>query len=210
MAKLPNPPADLARIPPDLIHLPAGTELWRLYKRSGRHPVMWDTFRTFGPVQTARFDHHLPDAHGDPHLQLRGIYYAASEIITCLAEFFQDTRTIDREAEAVTLVGFELRRAVNLLNLTETWPTQAGASMVLSSGPRFRARLWSRAIYETYPDVQGLYYPSSMHANRPAVAFYERAVPALAPVPVVHRPLNDPALLADLDRSAVRLGYRLV
>lgn len=210
MAKLPNPPANLARIPPDLIRLPAGTEIWRLYKRGGRHPVMWSTFRTFGPLQTARFDHHLPDEDGEPWLQDRGIYYAAVEISTCLAELFQDTRTIDRESEAVTLLGFELRLAVDLLNLTGTWPTQAGASMVLSSGPRSRSRLWSRAIYEAYPDIQCLYYPSSMHANRPAIAFYERAASGFAVTPVVHRPLSDPALLADLDRSARRLGYRLV
>jgi hypothetical protein len=210
LAKLPNPPADLAHIPPDLIRLSAGTEIWRLYKRGGRHPVTWNTFRTFGPLQTARFDHHLPDEHGGPRLQGRGIYYAAVEIITCLAEVFQDTRTINRESESVTLVGFELRHDVVLLNLTGTWPTQAGASMALSSGPRSRSRLWSRAIYATYPDVQGLYYPSSMHANRPAIAFYERAAPGFSAVPVVHRPLNDPALLADLDRSARRLGYRLV
>ncbi len=210
MAKLPNPPADLASIPPDLFRLPAGTELWRLYKRGGRHPVTWNTFRTFGPLQTARFDHHLPDEYGAPRLQDRGIYYAAIEIATCLAEFFQDTRTIDREFEAVTLAGFELRLAVDLLNLTETWPTRVGSSMVLNSGPRSRSRLWSRALYEAYPSVQGLYYPSSMHANRPAIAFYERAASALPMVPKVHRPLSDPALLADLDRSAQRLGYLLV
>lgn len=176
----------------------------------GRHPVLWNTFRTFGPLKTSRFDHHLPDEGGGPRLQDRGIYYAAMEIATCLAELFQDTRTIDRESEEVTLVGFELLRAVELLDLIGTWPTQARASMVLSSGPRSRSRLWSCAIYEAYPDVQGLYYPSSMHANRPAIALYERAVSALAPVPLVHRPLSDPALLADLDRSAQRLGYRLV
>lgn len=172
--------------------------------------MTWNTFRTFGPLQTARFDHHLLNEHGEPRLQDRGIYYAAVEIATALAEFFQDTRTIDREFEAVTLVGFELLRAVDLLNLTGTWPTRIGASMVLNSGPRSRSRIWSRALYEVYPGVQGLYYPSSMHANRPAIAFYERAAPALPLVPKVHRPLSDPALLADLDRTAQRLGYLLV
>lgn len=210
MAKLPNPPGDLARISPELFRVPAGTALWRLYKRGGRHPVLWNTFRTFGPLKTSRFDHHLPAEDGKPRLQARGIYYAAVEIATCLAELFQDTRTIDREAEEVTLVGFELRLAVDLLDLRGTWPTRAGASMVLSSGPRARSRLWSCAIYEAYPDIQGLYYSSSMHANRPVLALYERAVSALAPVPLVHRPLSDPALLPDLDRSAQRLGYRLV
>ena len=138
------------------------------------------------------------------------ILYAATGIATCLAEFFQDTRTISREAEEACLVGFQLRLDVVLLDLTGTWPTQAGASMAINSGPRSRSRLWSRAVYEAYPEVQGFYYASSMHANRPALAFYERAGPALAPTPIFNRPLSDPALLGDLDRTARALGYRLI
>lgn len=211
MPKLPNPPADFPRIPPAPLTLPAGFLLWRIYKRGGRHPVLWDHFRQFGPLRTARFDHHLPDTDGLPWPQERRIFYAAVEIDTCLAEVFQDTRTIDRYAEEPWLVGFELRRDLVLLDLTGTWPTRAGASMVLSSGPRFRSRPWARAIYEAYPDIQGLCYPSSMHANRPAVALFERALPAALPrTPIVNRPLSDPALLHDLDRAAQDLGYRII
>lgn len=212
MAKLPAPPsaAELALVPPRLRTLAAGEILWRVYKRAGRHPVAWNTFRAFGPLSTARFDHHLPGRDGTPHTQKRRIYYAAAEIATCLAELFQETRTIDRAAEEATLVGFELARDVALLDLTGVWPTRAGASMALCSGPRSRTRPWSRAIYEAYRGVQGLYYASSMHAHRPAVALYERAARALPRTPLVHRPLSDPALLVDLDRVARDLGYRLV
>jgi RES domain-containing protein len=210
LAKLPNPPSDLARIPPGIRRLPAGTELWRIYKRAGRHPVLWNTFRAYGPLKTARFDHHLPDETGAPHSQGRMILYAAAEITTCLAEFFQDTRTIDRKAEEVCLAGFQLRLDVELLDLTQEWPTQAGASMAINSGPRSRSRLWSRAAYEAYPEIQGFYYASSMHANRPSIAFYERAGPALALTPIFNRPLSEPALLGDLDRAAQSLGYRLI
>jgi len=212
VTKLPAPPAaaELALVPPRLKTLPAGEVLWRVYKRAGRHPVAWNTFRAFGPLSTARFDHHLPGRDGAPHAQRRRIYYAAAEIATCLAELFQDTRTIDRAGEEATLVGFELARDVALLDLTGVWPTRAGASMALCSGPRSRTRPWSRAIYEAYREVQGLYYPSSMHAHRPAVALYERAMAALPRTPLLHRPLRDPALLADLDRVAGDLGYRLV
>ncbi len=136
--------------------------------------------------------------------------YAAGHIVTCLAEFFQDTRTISRESEEPWLVGFELRLEVELLDLTGVWPTQAGASMAISSGSRARCRLWSRAVYEAYPEVQGFYYGSSMHANRPALALYERARPALAPTPIFNRPLSDPALLGDLDQGARTLNYRLI
>ena len=210
MAKLPNPPADLARIPPAIRRLPAGTVWWRVYKRGGRHPVLWNTFRAYGPLGTARFDPHLPDTEGAPRSQDRMILYAAGEITTCLAEFFQDTRTISREAEEPWLAGFQLRLDIELLDLTGVWPTQAGASMAISSGPRSRCRLWSRAVYEAYPEVQGFYYGSSMHANRPALAFYERARLAIAPVPVFNRPLSEPALLGDLDQSAQTLRYRLI
>jgi hypothetical protein len=151
LVKLPNPPAaaDLARVPPELRSLAGGTTLWRAYKRGGRHPVLWNTFRTFGPLRAARFDHHLYGLDGAPCSQTeRGIYYAASEIATCLAELFQDTRTISRDSEEVSLVGFELKADLTLLDLTGVWPTQAGASMALCSGPRSRSRSWSSAIYE--------------------------------------------------------------
>ena len=82
--------------------------------------------------------------------------------------------------------------------------------MAIASGPRPRARRWSRAIYEAYPEARGLYYPSSMHGNRAAVALYERALPALPSSPVFHRPLADPALLSVLSRVASRLGYGVV
>ncbi len=137
-------------------------------------------------------------------------YYAAKEIATCLAEFFQDTRTISRDADEVSVVGFSLEDDLELLDLTRLWPTRAGASMAINSGPRYRCRPWSRAIYDAYPQVQGLYYGSSMHANRPAVVLYERAFPAMPSQPLFNRPLNDPALWRDLDRVARQLGYRLV
>ena len=42
--------------------------------------------------------------------------------------------------------------------------------------PRPRARRWSQAIYAVYADAAGLWYASSMHANAPAVALYERGI----------------------------------
>lgn len=195
---------DLEKISPDLRSLPAGTMLWRLYFRGGRHPTFWNAFRAFGPTRS-RFDHQVPL----PRLQVRRILYAAEEGPTCLAEVFQDTRLIDREAHDPWLAAFELVEPLKLLELTGRWPTRAGGSMALSSGPRPRAQRWSRAIYEAYPAVLGLYYPSSMHGNRPSVALYERAAPAIPSIPIFHRPLIDPALLPVLSRVAKDLGYGL-
>lgn len=137
------------------------------------------------------------------------IFYCAEHGPTCLAEVFQDVRVIDRSARDPWLVGFSLVRDVALLDLTGTWPTRAGASMAINSGPRPRAQRWSQAIYEAYPDLEGIYYPSSMHANRPAIALYERALTALPRAPVFHRPLADPALLSVLRHAARELGYGL-
>lgn len=204
MPKLPEPPARIS-LAAVTTTLPAGTRLWRIYFTGGAHPAVWNGFRFFGPTH-ARFDHHDPP----PLVQARGILYTAGEPTTCLAEVFQVTRTIDRMSGGPWLVWFELQRDVLLLDLTGLWPTQAGSSMAINSGPRPRAQRWSRAIYAAYPNVEGLSYGSSMHANKRAVALYERAATALPTAPVFNRALADPALLPRLSAAANRLGYGIV
>ncbi|MGH2459198.1 MAG: RES family NAD+ phosphorylase [Chloroflexota bacterium] len=208
MPKLPAPPSasELAhRLPARAITLPAGSELWRIYFQGTGYPTSWGSFRRYGPLLLSRFDHHLPPSHE----QERGILYAALAIITCVAEVFQEKRLIDTHDCLPWLVGFRLRRAVSLLDLTGNWPTAAGASMLINAGRRDRARAWSRAIYDAYPHVEGVWYCSSMDANQPAVALYERAVDAIDPSPSFHRELADPSLLDPLRRFAVKLGYEL-
>jgi hypothetical protein len=206
VAKLPAAPprgALAARLPPRIKSLARGTVLWRIYHRGSAHPAAWNRFRHFGPVPTMRFDHHsLP-----PREQPRGIIYAALRVYTCFAEVFQETRTIERHRGDPWLVGLGLARSVSLLDLTGTWPTKAGASMALSAGRRDRARAWSARIYEDYPAVQGLYYPSSMDGNQPAVALYERTAGALPARPVFHRALEDPALSAAVAAAAALFNY---
>ncbi len=206
--KFPEPPplGGLADRQPAHHHLPAGSTLWRVYFRAGQHPAGWSAFRHFGPVAQARFDHHLLP----PRLQDRGILYAAANGLTCLAEVFQRARVIDRGSGQPWLVAFGLLESLSLLDLTGLWPTAAGASMALASGPRPRARRWSQAIYNAYPDVQGLWYPSSMAGNAPAVALYERGSAVVPRHPLFHRPLADPALLLPLQRAARALGYILL
>ena len=211
MAKLPEPPnaAAMRGIPPDVKTLPAGTRLYRIYFRGGNHPAGWDRFRSFGPLPNARFDHH-PEP---PGIQVRAILYAAvweGAVATCVAEAFQETRLVDTRLRDPQLAAFSLAEEVPLLSLRDTWPTKAGASANINSGPRPRCQRWSRAIYEAYPDVCGLLYASSMNANRPAVALYERALRTLPGVPEFNRSLPDAALLIPLERIASNLGYDLV
>lgn len=207
MPKLPDPPQRApAQTPPVWRDLPAGTQLWRVYFRGGPYPVEWDTFRAFGPVRSGRFDHHLPP----PREQERRIYYCAPSLPTCLAETFQEERIIDVQQSNPWAVSFVTRRSLRLLDLCGIWPTRAGASMAINSGPRYRARRWSQAIYEAYLDADGLWYASSMHANRPSIALYERAMGALPPTPQFHRALSDALLLPILRNAAYDLGYLML
>jgi RES domain len=203
----PSEPADLAaRTPPEAVAVTRVTTLWRIYGTTGGHGGSWARFRHFGPVSTARFDHHLPP----PSEQARAVLYAALAIQTCIAEVFQDTRVIDCRRRGVWLAGFRLAREVSLLDLSGTWPTRAGASQAISSGPRDTARAWARSIYQAYPSLDGLWYRSSMDAGRPAIALNQRAETALRQQPDVHLPLTHAGLEVPLARMGRTLGYLLV
>jgi hypothetical protein len=211
VAKLLEPPpkATLERISPAVATLRAGTKLWRIYFRDGSYPTTWEQMRYYGPVRSARFDHQLDP----PGVQERGILYAAAgdaAIATCLVEVFQDTRLVDTRRNEPRLAAFALAEDVSLLDLGGKWPTVAGASANINSGPRPRCRRWSRTIYDAYPDLMGLYNASSMNGNEPAVALYERASKAIPRLPLLNRPLSDATLLVPLENKAAELGYDLI
>lgn len=207
MAKFPEPPSNdyLRTVAPAWYDLPADTLLMRAYNRGGAYPTTWDAFRFYGPL-SLRFDHHVPP----PSVQRRGVLYGATLGTTCLAEKFQAGRTIDPFTNDPWLAGFRVTRPIRLLDLTGAWPTRAGASMAINSGPRPRARRWSRAIYEAYPDAEGLWYGSSMYGNRPSVALYERAISAMPSSPELDRALADGALRPALEAAVAELNYLLI
>ena len=208
MVKLGEPPAVavLAAVPPHIRELPAGQELVRIYFQGGAHPTAWHAFRYYGPAST-RFDHHLPP----PSLQARGVCYAALDAVTCAAEVFQRRRVINRFRSEPWLVGLLLAAPLRLLDLTDWWPTRAGASMALTSHPdHARTRRWAQAIYVAYPDLDGLWYGSCMHGNRPAVALFERADGRFEPEPLYHRALADPLLAGKWRHAASFLGWPLI
>ena len=216
MPKFPEPPdvAELRRIGPEIFRLKAGSPLARVFFRGGAWPVGWDEFRFWGPGQS-RFDHHLPDAAGQPALGSRGILYAAGAappgaLAVCLAEVFQETRIIDSSDREPWFAVFRTTRRLELLDLRGLWPTRAGASAALSTGAKARARRWGRAIHEAWPNLDGIIYPSSMGGNADAFALYEKATDALPAAPDFHRPLSDPALTAPLLAAASALNYALM
>ena len=202
MPKFPwPPPAErLQRISADRQTIRAGTLVTRIYSRAGSHPTTWRQFRFDSPLPGARFDHHIPG-------EQRAVLYAAQDLVTFVAEVFQGTRLIDRTVNDRCLAAFSLTRSVQLIDLTGDWPTRAGASQAIASGPRPRAQAWARAIYEAYPKVEGIWYPSSMHGGHPALVLFERAESAMPPLADIDVPLSHPGLLPDLTRAAGSLGY---
>jgi RES domain len=210
VAKFPGPPgvARLRDITPQTRILAADTILARIYFAGGPHPSRWNQFRSVGPT-AARWDHHLPNARGVPVEQNRAVFYCAPDIGTCAAEIFQATRRIDRTRNAPGLVVLALRESVTLLDVRGTFATTIGASTAIHSGPRSRARAWARELYEAYPDIQGLYYGSSMNGHAPAVTLNERAQQTMPEQPQFHRALNDDLLVETLQQIALHLSYGL-
>jgi hypothetical protein len=207
VAKLPNPQLPLPELATgDVLTLEVGTLLWRVYRSASPHRATWSTFRRFGPVGNGRFDHHLPPPHEDA---ARGILFAALDIRAAIVESLQEGRLIDRFHEAPWLVGFELERDTQLLDLRGAWPTRAGASQAIATGPHRRAQAWSREFYAAYPNLVGVAYPSAMAGGLTNVALFERAADHLATRPRLHMPLNHPGLEAALNRIAATFNYDL-
>ncbi len=212
MATFPNPPgvAELTRLTPATRTFAPGSRLARVYYSRSRNPLRWDEFRHFGPLNS-RWDHHLCDLDNLPIMQDRSIYYAATDAQTCLAEFFQEGRRINRAAQAPWLVVFELSQPLTLLDLTGDSVTRMGASMAIHSGPRARARQWARELYDAFPALHGVLYASSMNGSAPALALNDRAEKrgVFSPHPLFHRALADDVLLDVLKYAASSLGYAL-
>ena len=203
MPKFPEPNPDwLLAIGPEIVTVSQGSEWWRIYFAGGAHPTTWNSFHNFGPVLTARFDHHFPP----PAVQARSVLYAASAGTVCVAEVFQDTRRIHFEREP-RLAAFKLVRDVNLLDMTDLWPTRAGASQSVACGPRARAQRWACTIANIF-DVEGILYRSSMHGGDRAIALWD-CRDVLPPVPDFDEQLADNGLSAALQRCGGSLGYSI-
>jgi hypothetical protein len=190
--------------------LPIGTRLARVYYAAARYPTAWNTFRYFGPLNT-RWDHHLSTAVGAAIEQNRGIYYAATDAKTCVAEVFQKNRRIDRAFQSPCLSVFETAHPLRVLDLAGDFATRMGASMAIHSGCQGRARSWARDLYDAFTHIQGIRYASSMNGGAPAFALNERALrPSVFPEhPIFHRALADDLMFGPLMQAAHTLGYRL-
>jgi RES domain len=217
MSRLPPPPAPAAlktllRPHEDIVAVHSGTRLVRVFCSGGRHQQRWNTFRHSGPLTHARFDPHPPGANGERvSTPAHGVLYFGLSVRTSVAEVFQQTSIVDRTTRRPHLVVFQPTRTLRLLDLTGLWPTRAGASQEISSGPKDVTQAWARAIRSAFPDLDGLWYRSSMDSGEPAVCLWNPpAADALPAQPDILLPLDYPGLDLPLSRVCDSLNYTLV
>lgn len=190
VVKLPLPPApDQLQFPTE--HLRVVTTdavVWRVHRTSGEHVVPWHQLRYWGAASTMRFDPHEPP----PHVQDRGVSYAALDVPTALAEVFQRSRVINTRRGTPYLTAWSPLRPLTMLDLTCTWPIRAGASHAVNTGRRDHCRAWARAIHAARPDLDGLWHRSSV-TGREAVTLFAHAGDSFPERPLMSLPLDRPA-----------------
>jgi RES domain len=217
MARLPEPPdpavlASVLRPDEDIVAVHPATRLVRIFAASGPYQQQWNSFRRTGPLPHARFDTHPPGPRGGPtDAAGHGVLYFGLSVRTSIAEVFQDTSVVDRSTRKPHLAVFRPTRTLRLLDLVGLWPTRAGASQEISSGPRERTQAWARAIRTAHPELDGLWYRSSMDSGNPAVCLWDPpAGSAIPPHPDVFVQLDHPGLDVPLARVCDDLNYTLL
>ncbi|CAN5516608.1 RES family NAD+ phosphorylase [soil metagenome] len=211
--RLPGPPptADLRTIGirDDEYRLIPTTQLWwRVHRTTGDHVLAWNAFREHGPH--LRFDPHPPPAR---HHDGIGVWYGANGPRPALAEAFQADRTIDRFRGDPYLTALRFTRPLQLLDLaadsTGSWPTRAGGTFALSTGPHSITQRWARRITEAFPDLHGLRY-NSRFAGQPCIALFAPAAAAMPTRPALSLPLSHPGVSLRIADAATRLGYLVI
>lgn len=191
--------------------LPTSTRLVRVFVAAGAHQQRWNTFRHTGPLPHARFDPQPPPPGGGVVTSpAHGVLYFGLSVRTSIAEVFQQSSIVDRSTRRPHLAVFRPARPLRLLDLTGLWPTRVGASQEISSGPKNITQAWARAIRATFPDLDGLWYRSSMDSGDPAVCLWHPpAGDGLPLTPEVLLPLDYPGLDLPLARICDALNYVL-
>lgn len=211
--RLPGPPpaTDLRTIGirDDEYRIISTDELWwRVHRTTGDHVLAWNAFREHGPH--LRFDPHPPPARHHPGI---GIWYGASNPTPALAEAFQNSRTIDRFRGQPYLTALKFTRPIKLLDLATdsggAWPTRAGGTFALSTGPHSITQRWARRITEAFPGLDGLRY-NSRFAGQPCLALFTPAASAMPTRPALSLPLSHPGLALRITGAAQKLGYLVV
>lgn len=198
-------PASLSGFTPATRKIAAETVLWRIHSTAGLFPTAWDELRHYGPLPGARWDHHPEPAGEYPQL---GIAYLGFDPLTCLAEVFQDERSINTR-DGQYLTGIRLHRKLTLLDLSTDWFLRIGGTSgsVIGSGhdAKETSRSWARLLYSTWPAFDGMVAPSAIVPGREIVAIWKGS--AFPESPSLSERLDSPIILNDISNLAETIGY---
>lgn len=189
----------------------------RIYAAGGPFATTWNAFRRFGPVSSMRFDHQPPPRRPHP---TRGVIYGAGRwasatgfvdpLEVAVLESFPDG-VVDRRTNDPRLVVWKPERSLRLLQLSDSsWLARAHGNAALLTGARGVARMWSRAVYREYPNIDGLIWSSSVLQSGRSIMLYERADDGLPAAPSSDRPLTEKFLQPALARIAGQYGLTLM
>jgi hypothetical protein len=197
------PPQQLRRRSQDVIAIQQ--VLWRVHRTQGQHVIGWNAFRRYGPVTSGRYDPHPEPADVYPGY---GVSYTATDLKTSVAEVFQTTRRIDTIHGAPYATAWTPIRPLRLLDLCQDWALFNGAAAALTAAGRPTCRAWSRAIHDTWPDLDGLRASSTM-TGAPMIVMFELAASAMPASPEFSEPLAAGAIWSAVAAIAAEIGYQV-
>ena len=191
------PPAVLVHDPGDI--LTVRPLLWRIHRTQGAHVLAWNQLRSYGPIPTMRYDPQPEPAAPSAE----GVLTTATSLATALTETFQVTRVVDSRSFGARVTAWTPTRDLRLLDLTGGWALRNGAAFALATAPKSTCRAWVRRIRATWPDLDGLWAPSTMTGGT-NVVLWNPARTSFPAAPDFSRPLADPTLRAIAARIARR------
>jgi hypothetical protein len=116
---------------------------------------------------------------------------------------------IDTRAGAPALTAWQPQRRLRLLDLSGTWLLRNTASAALLAAPRSICRRWARAIYTAWPELDGLYVPSTL-TGRPNIVLWNAAADSIPTMPSFSRPLTHPLVWSIAQAAAAEIGYHIL
>ncbi len=164
--------------------------------------MAWNALRTFGPLPGARWDPHPePAADYDP----LGAAYFGRDLLTCIAEVYQDTRFVDVNAGQPFATAIETANDAVLLDLTDVWLLRAGAKSALAgSEEKAITRAWARAVHAAWTELDGIVAPSAVAGREVMVLWTTKQFPR---APSFSVPLSHPGIAAGLAAAAELLRF---
>ena len=203
--KVPEPPAPSALMCEPSHIFKFNDVLWRIHRTTGPYALPWNELRHYGPVPGMRFDPHDPP----PASQTAGVCYTACNLTTCIAEMYQEFRTVNATRGDAHLTSWQPVRDLELLDLTGRWPVLNGASATLMMGWKEISQKWARAIRIAWPDLDGIYSRSAV-TNDPTCVLFTPAKSSFPGSPLQSTALSAPLLFSQVTSVAKSINYAVI